>query len=142
MRAPDGNYYAKVDNWADFESCTIRLHEDQWTSDRCEAVQPKPKEARLRDRPAVMLREARRLIGTDGSRVQPAPGASAVRAVARQVLRKHLIASGSFPENLLRTAPNSEPELTRAAYGTENGALTTLKRNGLLTFNRDWVWLP
>jgi len=130
------------DNWADFETCTIRLNEDQWTSDRSEAVQTKPKEARLKDRPALMLREARRLIGTQGSRIQPAPDAATVRGVSRQVLRKHLIAAGWFPENLLRTAPDSEPELTRDAYGPENSALTTLKRNGFLAFNRDWVWLP
>jgi len=105
-------------------------------------VQTKPKESRLKDRPAVMLREARRLIGAEGSRMQPAADASTVRAVSRQVLRKALIVSGWFPEHLLRTAAQSEPELTRAAYTTENHALTTLKRNGFLAFNRDWVWLP
>jgi hypothetical protein len=130
------------DNWSDFETCTIRLHEDQWTSDRSEAIQTKPKEARLSDKPAVMLREARRLIGSQGVLVQPESNAATVRAVSRQVLRKGLIASGWFSEDLLRSAPQSEPELTRSGYRPESHALTTLKRNGFLAFNRDWVWAP
>jgi hypothetical protein len=130
------------DNWADFETCTIRLKDDQWTFDESETVKAKPKEARLKDKPAVMLREARRLIGTEGSRVQPTPDAKPVRAISRQVLRKGLIASGWFAEHLLCTALQGEPELARGAYATENNALTTLKRHGFLAFNRDWVWLP
>jgi len=130
------------DNWSDFEPCTIRLHEDQWTSDRSEAVQTKPKEARLSDKPAVMLREARRLIGGHGSLVRPAPTAPAVLTVSRQVLRTALVSSGWFAEHLLCTALQGSPELTRGAYAIENNALTTLKRNGFLAFNRDWIWLP
>ena len=130
------------DNWQDFETVTIRLTEDRWTSDRGEAAQTKPREARLSDRPAVMLREARRLIGSNGVLVQPEAGAATVRAVSRQVLRKGLIASGWFPEDLLRTAPQSEPELARTGYRPESHALTTLKRNRFLAFNRDWVWVP
>jgi hypothetical protein len=129
------------DNWVDYETCTIRLQDDRWTSDRSEAVQTKPKEARLHDKPTLMLREVRNLIAAEGTLVQPEPDMAAVRAVTRQVLRGRLIASGWFSEHLLRIAPNKAPELTRSGYGPENHALVALKRTGFLGFSRDWVWL-
>ncbi len=129
------------DNWSDFETCTIRLHEDRWTSDRSEIVQTRLKEGRLHDKPSLMLREVRNLIASEGVLVQPESSISMVRAVSRKALRSRLIASGWFSEHLLRVTPDKEPELTRGGYGPENHALVALKRPGFLGFSRDWVWL-
>ena len=99
------------------------------------------KEARLRDKPAVLLRELRNLVAERGEAAVPEPGMPAVICVARGMLRKHLIGRSWFPEGVLRIASQGDPELMRSGYATENHALTTLKRNGFLAFTRNLVWL-
>ncbi len=99
------------------------------------------KEAKLRDAPALLLRELRTLVAEHSESVRPEPMMPLVAAVSRSELRQRLIARGWFLENLLRNAPSGKTELTRAGYRPENHALTTLKRKRFLSFTRDWVWL-
>lgn len=101
----------------------------------------KPKEARLRDQPALMLRELRTLMLSSGAPASPIPGGPLVITVTRLMLRKRLIDRGWFAENLLSTTSDGNPKPTDAGYGTENKALTTLKRNSFLAYDRDLVWL-
>lgn len=131
------------ENWEDFETRTIRLREDQWTADaNGQPAAAKPSEGRLKDKPAAMLAEARRLISSQGHLVHPSDGSKLVKAISRQLLRKGLIACGWFPDNMLRIASQCDPELARNGFAPENHALTTLQRNRLLAFTREWVWLP
>jgi hypothetical protein len=99
------------------------------------------KEAKLRDKPAFVLRELRNLTIHRAEPLSLSPDGPVVSAVPRRSLREALIKSGWFPENLLRTASNGTVELDRAGYPSENHALDSLKRAGFLAFNRDWVWL-
>ncbi|HUB48346.1 MAG TPA: AAA family ATPase [Acetobacteraceae bacterium] len=130
------------ENWQDFETVTIRLRDDRWTSDRTETAPAKTREERLSDKPALMLAEARRLISAKGYLFQPEEGAKTVRGVTRVSLRERLIEAGWFSDNMLCTALQGETELKRSAYSTESNALITLKRRKLLAFNRDSVWVP
>lgn len=100
------------------------------------------KEARLPDRPAVLLRLLRDEVAEHGAPSVPEPGMPAVICVTRGMLRKRLIAQSWFSEDLLQNAPSGRVELARAGYGPENHALTALKRKGFLGFNRKVVWLP
>ncbi len=132
------------DNWAEFEPCTIRLADDRWSVDADQAQEPgatRPNESRLRDKPAMLLRELRSLIAAHGSNEFPVAGGPMVTAIGRQVLRTALVSNGWFPETMLRIASDGTPELGRSGYPAENHALTTLKRNGFLAFTRDLVWL-
>jgi hypothetical protein len=129
------------DNWQDFEACTIRLRDDTWTLDRGDTARTKPSLARLKDKPALMLDEVRRLIAGDAPLVHVDTAMPPVCAIRRKLLRDRLITSGWFPEHLLRAASNKSVELTRTGYAPENHALTALKRCSVLDFNRDWVWL-
>jgi hypothetical protein len=99
------------------------------------------KEAKLRDKPAFMLRELRNLTISQAEPLSLGPDGPLVSAVRRRSLREALIKSGWFPENLLRTASNGTVELDRAGYPSENHALDSLKRVGFLAFSREWVWL-
>jgi hypothetical protein len=99
------------------------------------------KEGKLKDEPAVLLREARGLIAEQGEWSTPESGMPLVHGVRRAVLRQRLIVRGWFSEHLLRTASNGQPGLLRPGYVAENHTLTTLKRAGLLGFNREWTWL-
>jgi hypothetical protein len=99
------------------------------------------KEAKLRDKPAFMLRELRNLTISGAEPLSLSPDGPLVSAVRRRSLREALVKSGWFPENLLRPASDGAAELTRAGYPAENHALDSLKRAGFLAFNRDWVWL-
>ncbi len=129
------------DNWQDFETTTIRLADDQWTCDAPTAAQSRPKEAKLNDKPALMLRELRDLVIVHGQDVRPEEFGPVLRCVERGMLRRRLIKVGWFPDDLLRTAPHKDAELTRAGYRPESHALNTLKRNAFVGCNRDWIWL-
>jgi hypothetical protein len=98
------------------------------------------KEGRLRDAPAVMLRELRGLLDCEGQTVTPGLGYPPVQAVKRVLLRKRLVDRGWFSEDMLRTASDGSIDIDRKGYGPENNALNTLKRNAFISFNRDWVW--
>jgi hypothetical protein len=98
------------------------------------------KEAKLSDQPAVMLRELRNLLEGQGELICPGAEYPTVRAVGRLALRQRLIERSWFADNLLRIALDKSVSLAREGFGPENRALTTLKRNGFISFNRDWVW--
>lgn len=129
------------DNWQDFETTTIRLQDDQWTRDMTTAAQSRPKEAKLNDKPALMLRELRDLSIVHGQDVRPEQFGPVLRCIGRGMLRRRLIEVGWFPDDLLRIAPHKDAELTRAGYRPESHALNTLKRNAFIGCNRDWIWL-
>jgi hypothetical protein len=99
------------------------------------------KEGRLKDKPAVLLRELRNLLERDAELVCPGPDFPSLRAVKRAALRQRLIERGWFPENVLCTALDKPAELARPGYAVENNALTPLKRNGFIGCTRDWIWL-
>jgi hypothetical protein len=99
------------------------------------------KEARLKDKPAIMLRELRALIEADGEIVTPGNDYPPVRAVGRLALRRRLIDRGWFSEGVLCVALDKQPTITRAGYAVENNGLTPLKNNGFVSFNREWIWL-
>ena len=136
------------DNWRDFETTTIRLKDDRWTSDAMSddstvgAAQPARKEAKLRDQPAILLREVRNMMVDHAEKVCPLPGMPIVAAIPRKLLRGRLILAGWFNETVLRPSDSGEATLQRTGYAHEHHALSTLKRNKLAMFNRDWVWLP
>ncbi len=98
-------------------------------------------EAKLADKPATMLREVRDLIDRQGEALTPAPNYPVTRAVTRNSVQSRLIDRGWFPENLLCVDPDGKTKLTRQGFAPEHNALTTLKRKGLLSFNRSYVWL-
>ena len=98
-------------------------------------------EAKLADKPATMLREVRDLIDRHGEPLTPAPNYPLARAVTRNLVQSRLIDRGWFPENLLCADADGKTKLTRQGFAPEHNALTTLKRKGLLSFNRSYVWL-
>jgi hypothetical protein len=105
------------------------------------ATQAAAKEGRLKDRPAVMLRELRGLLERDAETVCPGPDFPSVSGIARGMLRKRLIDRGWFSEDMLRIASDGAVSLERKAYAVEANALNTLKRNGFACCTQDWVWL-
>jgi predicted ATP-dependent serine protease len=106
-----------------------------------DAADARPRTARLKDTDAVLLHEARELIGEHGEQIAPERGMPFVRAVRRQALREHLIRRSWFPEDMLQTGNGEPTKLTRAGYRPENRTLTSLKNKVLLCFTREWVWL-
>ena len=112
------------------------------------ATQAAAKEARLSDRCATLLRELRALIDRAGQMVCPGEEYPTLRAVTRVSLRARLIESGWFSDDLLCTGSATVPctasekraGLVRKAFAVENNALTPLKRNGFIAFNREWIW--
>jgi hypothetical protein len=125
-----------VDEDGDPITAPIAEETDEPADDRM-----RTRENKLRDQPAVLLRELRDLVAEQGEPAEPEPGMPTVICVARGMLRKRLIARSWFSEHLLRIAPNGDVELERAGYKPENHALTALKRWGFLAFNRHRVWL-
>ncbi len=99
------------------------------------------REARLKDGPLLMLREARDLIDRHGALIQPGDNYPTVLSITRADLRSRLISRGWFADHLLSTGEDGKPKLERAGYGPENVALKALKRGGFLSHNRDHVWL-
>jgi hypothetical protein len=137
------------DNWLDFEPCTIRLAEDLWTGETTEAVdalgvpvkRPNLKEAKLRDRPALLLRELRCLVDQQGALVSPSPGQPIVRAVTRILLRQRLIEQGWFSDDLLSETESGATKLGRRGYPVEHNALRPLKSQNFIDFNQEWAWV-
>ena len=99
------------------------------------------KEAGLKDAPALMLREIRDLIDRYGARKQPGDSFPEVLSIARTLLRSRLIDRGWFSDSLLSKDEAGKTCLSRAGYGPENVALKALKRRGIVSHNRDHVWL-
>ena len=104
-------------------------------------VRASAKEGRLRDRPAIALRELRSLVESHGETVCPGKDFPNVLAVRRSALRHRLIERGWFSDNLLCTALDGTSKLERAGYATENNGLSPLKRGGFVAFNMEWIWL-
>ena len=99
------------------------------------------KEAKLHDKPKLMLRELRDLVDRDGEMLCPAPTYPMVRAVTRNAFRNRLIERAWFAENLLLKTDDGSMKLDRKAYTPENNALSTLKAKGFASFNPTYVWL-
>jgi hypothetical protein len=124
---------------ADGDPVTAPVAEPANNTFRASAVAAK--ESRLSDKPAVMLRELRSLLDRDGAFICPGSDFPTVRAVSRSALRNRLIERGWFSDDVLCTALEGHQTIARKGYATENNALTPLKRNGFVAFNRDWIWL-
>ncbi|HVY14489.1 MAG TPA: AAA family ATPase [Rhodopila sp.] len=128
------------DNWAEFETCIIRLADDRWTSETASGrPMGRAKENKLNSQTALFLAEFRRLLAVSGAPYTPPGGCFGCRAVSREALRQKLVEKGWFPDSMLRTASDGI-ELLRSGYPKENNALTTLKRNGFIDFDRMCVW--
>ena len=98
-------------------------------------------EAKLADKPKLMLRELRDLIDRCGTMVVPGGDHPLVRAVPRFELRNRLIDRSWFAESVLCKGATGKVEMDRKAYPLENNALSTLKAKGFASFNRNHVWL-
>jgi hypothetical protein len=107
--------------------------------DRVKEAQLKQKEARLRDKPALALRELRDLIAQHGEMIQPGADYPLVRCVARTQLRKRLVEREWFSESVLLPDPGGAKP-SRAGLTQESNALNSLKRAGFVSFNQGWVW--
>ena len=125
------------------------------TVSQTEAQTCKPREAKLADRPATLLRTFRNMDPERTAQVRPQPDMPMVSAIRRDDLRLALIQDGWFPENAVsdgvigegevkpRTGSEglSRPKLVKPGFTIENNALTPLKRLGIINFNREWIWL-
>ena len=78
------------------------------------------KEAKLKDKPAFMLRELRNVASIQAEPLSLGPDSPVVSAVRRRAFREALIKSGWFSEDLLRAASNGRVLLERKAYPQEN----------------------
>jgi hypothetical protein len=131
------------DNWQQFAPRVIRLRDDKWTSEAVGNVSAGG-EAKLADKPAILLRTLRNLEPELFEDIHPEPQMPLCKAVRRSKLRSKLIAEGWFPETAITDAALSGFEKlkpTKAGYSMENNALSPLKRRGFINFNRDWIWL-
>jgi hypothetical protein len=105
------------------------------------------KDREITDTQAQFLDVARNVIAGSGDLLVPMPMMPKVRAVSRAILRAELIAAGCFPEPMLESSfpdrkANDTPKLARSGYSMEHNALRGLKRQRLLMFSQEWVWLP
>lgn len=102
------------------------------------------REAKLADKPALLLRTLRNLDPEVFVDRKPEPEAQLCRSVSRSNLRAALIKQGWFPEHMLSRGL-SDGELTsnlvKPGFAFENNHITPLKRLNIVGFDRDWIWL-
>ncbi len=95
------------------------------------------REAKLADKPALLLRALRNIDPRQIESVRPQPDMPMVQAVSRERLRSVLIAQGWFPDNEVCGGN----KLVKPGFATENNAFSALKRKGYINFDRKWIWL-
>ncbi len=106
---------------------------------------PASDEARLADKPALLLREIRKALALHGREQMPEEGSSECLAVARSRVRERLISAGFYPDHQLCTAlqdKGGQVSPTKVGLTAESNALITLKRRQIIGFNRFLVWQP
>jgi hypothetical protein len=136
------------DNWQDFAPRIIRLVDDAWSGEALVVGgrrNPASDEARLADKPALLLREIRKALALHGREQMPEEGSSECLAVARSRVRERLISAGFYPDHQLCTAlqdKGGQVSPTKVGLTAESNALITLKRRQIIGFNRFLVWQP
>jgi hypothetical protein len=128
------------DSWTDFQPHIIRLIDDEWISEPASAPQIQGNEKRLSDKPAVMLTEIRAAVARFGREQKIDDGGEKVVAVPRSAVRDHLIRAGWFADHLLCDALQAKA-LTRPGFTAEQNGLISLKRKGLIDFNKNFIWI-
>jgi AAA domain len=96
----------------------------------------------LSDQNEILFREIENAMaeGLD-KMVTPVDGMAPVRALQRVRFRDRLVQAGWFSEaQILGNTRETKPRLTDPGYKAELNALKTLKRRGLISFTRDFVW--
>ena len=125
----------RPENREDFDPVTITLRDDRWSWAPAEPTAPKPRKERdMQDGTDLLRRAVLHLLGEEGN----------ASSVTMSILRTYLVSDGWFDANVdySEDKQSETVRLTQKGHNRLGNALRTLKRRGILDFDRNTVWLP